>query len=93
MLIIDLLKKKFIIGILIIIIENKNEKNHSCEDIIDMVDMLWFDETIITKEQIIKYFKITGISTNFNFSENYLIIKHREISDEISSRTFYINWY
>ena len=40
LLIIDLLKKKFIIGILIIIIENKNEKNHSCEDIIDMVDML-----------------------------------------------------
>ena len=45
--------------------------------------MLWYDETIITKEQIIKSFKITAISSNFDGSENSLIIKHPEISDDI----------
>ena len=45
--------------------------------------MLWYDETIITKEQIIKSFKITAISSNLNGSENSLIMKHPEISDDI----------
>ena len=45
--------------------------------------MLWYDETIITKEQIINSFKITSISSNFDGSENSLIIKHPEISYDI----------
>ena len=45
--------------------------------------MLWYDETIITKEQIKKSFKITAISSNLNGSENSLIMKHPEISDDI----------
>ena len=77
------LKKKFHHWYLDYIIEHKNEKKPSCEDIIDAVDMLWYDETIITKEQIIKSFKITAISSNLNGSENSLIMKHPEISDDI----------
>ena len=63
--------------------KNIIEKKPSCEDIIDAVDMLWYDETIITKEQIINSFKITSISSNFDGSENSLIIKHPEKSDDI----------
>ena len=79
----EILKRNFIIGILIILLSIKMKKKPSCEDIIDAVDMLWYDETIMTKEQIIKSFKITAISSNLNGSENSLIMKHPEISDDI----------
>ena len=83
------LKKKFHHWYLEYIIEHKNEKKPSCEDIIDAVDMLWYDETIITKEQIIKSFKIIAISSNFEGLENSLIIKQPEISDDIIAQEYF----
>ena len=40
------------------ILENQNKKKSSEEDIINAIDKIWFNEKYITKEQIIKSFKI-----------------------------------
>ena len=42
------------------ILENQNKKKLSEEDIINAIEDIWFNENYITKEQIIKSFKITS---------------------------------
>ena len=59
------------------------KKKPSEEDIINAIEDIWFNENYITKEQIIKSFKITGISSNLDGSENHLIKHNEEIGDEI----------
>ena len=63
--------------------ENQNKKKPSEEDIINAIEEIWFNEKYITKEQIIKSFKITGIFSNLEGSENHLIKHNIEIGDEI----------
>ena len=67
------------------IIDSENKKKPSEIDIINAVVELWNDDTKITKESIIKSFKVTGISVNLDGSEDNLIIHHDEICDEIIS--------
>ena len=59
------------------------QKKPSEEDFINSINDIWFNENYITKEQIIKSFKITGISSNLDGSENILIKHNEEIGDEI----------
>lgn len=59
------------------------QKKLSEEDIINAIEEIWFNEKYITKEQIIKSFKITGISSYLDGSENHLIKHNIEIGDEI----------
>ena len=42
------------------ILENQKKKKPSEEDIINAIEDIWFNENYITKEQIIKSFKITS---------------------------------
>ena len=49
-----------------------NADKVSRKQIIDFVYDVWYNKNIITKEMIIKSFKITGLSNKIDSSENYL---------------------
>ena len=57
-------------------IKNQNTKKPSYNDIIEAVVNIWYDEKIITQNEIIKSFKVTGISNKLDGSENNMFIKH-----------------
>ena len=52
-------------------------------EIIDANVNLWYDETKIKTDMIKNSFKITGISIKLDGSENHLVKKYDEISEEI----------
>lgn len=64
-------------------INHLNRKKPDCFEIIDAIVSIWYNESSITKEIIIKSFKITGISINLNGSENHLVKKYDDLSEEI----------
>ena len=67
------------------IIDNENQRRTTDRDIIDAVVDIWYDNLKISTESIIKSFKVIGISTKLDGSEDNLIIHHPEIWDEIVS--------
>lgn len=56
-------------------INNLNIKNPNEIDIIEAINDIWYNNNDITREMIIKSFKITGISVKVNGEENNLIRK------------------
>ena len=68
-------------------IDNKNEKKPKEDDIINAIYNIWYTECNFPKDVIAKSFKITGISSNLDGSEDNQIIHHHEICDEIISPT------
>ena len=56
------------------IIDNENKRKPTEIDIINEVVDLWYDDNKITNELIIKSFKVTYISVNFDGSEDNLNI-------------------
>ena len=53
------------------------------EDIINAIENKWFNDNFISKDLIIKSFKITGISSNLDGLENSIIKHNEEIRKEI----------
>ena len=64
-------------------IKNQNTKKPSYNDIIETIVNIWYDEKIITQNEIIKSFKVTGISNKLDGSENNMVIKNDELCDTI----------
>ena len=56
-------------------INNMNSKKPTYYDIIDAIVSLWYNEDKIQKNNIIRSFKITGISIKLDGTENYLVKK------------------
>ena len=46
---------------------------------------IWCNDNIISKEIINKSFKVTGISSRLDGTEDSLIIQHEQICEEITS--------
>ena len=64
-------------------INHLNSKKPDCYEIIDAIVRLWYDDTKITVDIIKNSFKITGISINLDGTENHLVKKNDEVSEEI----------
>ena len=63
-----------------------NSKKPTCFDIIDAIVSLWYNEDKIQKNNIIRSFKITGISINLDRTENYLVKKNSELCEDYWTR-------
>ena len=50
-----------------------------------MLCNIWYNDSIFPKENIVKSFKIIGISSSLDGTEDNQIIHHYEICDEIIS--------
>ena len=66
-------------------LDTQNKRKPSELDIINAITDLWYNENFITKEIIIKSFKVTGISSKLDGTEDNLIILHNEICEDIFS--------
>ena len=66
-------------------LDTENKRKPSELDIINAITDLWYNENFITKEIIIKSFKVTGISSKLDGKEDNLIIQRNEICEDIIS--------
>ena len=72
-------------------VKTGNTRPPNEDEIIDMFVKLWYDETKIRKETIIKSFKMTGISTKLDGSDTNEISIPEIILDEILDPNEYID--
>jgi len=59
-------------------IDHQNTRKHKDEEILDSIISIWYGDKDFTQEKIQKSFKVTGISTNLDGSEQNLVAKHEE---------------
>ena len=71
--------------------DSENKRKLTELEIINAITDIWYNDNIISKETIIKLFKVTGISSKLDGTEDSLIIQHEEICEEITSPQDFIN--
>lgn len=64
-------------------IDHQNTRKPKDEEIIDAIISIWYNDKDFNPEKIQKSFKVTVISTKLDGSEQNLVAKHEEISEEV----------
>ena len=64
-------------------IDHQNSRKPKDEEILDSIINIWYNDNDFTREKVQNSFKVTGISTNLDGSEQNLIAKHEELSEEV----------